>query len=80
MHIARLLILLEKGLQFEAVVRRMCMYAVLYAVGILFSMLIISFISTNETVIKWPCAIEIKGQGDLFNNPGESNLYLIVFN
>jgi hypothetical protein len=55
----------------------MCMYAVLYTVDILFSILTISFISTNETVLNWPCAIEIKGRGDKFNNPGDSNVYLI---
>jgi len=36
----------------EAVVHLMCMYAVLYTVDILFSILTISFISTNETVLK----------------------------
>jgi hypothetical protein len=69
-----------KGASLEAVVRLMCMYAVLYTVDILLSILTISFVSTNETVMKWPCAIEIEGQGDMFNNPGESNLYVIKAN
>jgi hypothetical protein len=67
----------RKGASLEAAVHLMCIYALLYTVDILFLILMIGFTSTNETVMKWPCAIEIKGQGDMSNNLGESNLYLI---
>jgi hypothetical protein len=66
-----------KGASSEAVVHLMCMYTVLCTADILSLILMFSFISGNETVMKWPGAIDIKFQGDMFNYPGASNWYLI---